>query len=625
MHINGAFFRALAILSWRYGYIIFNDLKAGRNPLRIYFKSYQMYRKHGMIGMFAMSNREYFLLRPQNSTISYYDWLKERETLVDKCDANTPLISIVTPVFNTNTKLFEEMIDSVRAQTFQSWELCIADDASTKQDMCDVIAKAARRDSRVRYICRKENGHISLATNSAIKEARGDWIVFLDHDDLLRKDALCEVASVINTHSDAGLIYSDEDKIDRYGFRYDPHLKPDWNPDLLRSQNYISHLCAIRRDLIESVGKVRAGFEGSQDYDLILRVSALLNDEQIHHIPKILYHWRAQSDSVAMESGAKPYAWEAGQKALQSYLDNVVPGAIAQKGEIIHTYRVKYPLPEHQKVSLIIPTRDGGNHLRDCVESIRRKTYYNNYEIIIVDNQSRDEKTLAYLQKLSTSPNIRVMKYNASFNFSAINNEAVKYAEGDIIGFINDDIEIINGGWLDELVRHAMRPEVGAVGAKLFYDNDTIQHGGVMVGVGGIAGHAHRSFPRASSGYFGRLKVIQNFSAVTAACMIVHRALFEAVGGFDEKNLSIAYNDVDLCLKLKQAGYYNVWSPYAQAYHHESISRGQEDTPEKRCRFESEAAYMSDTWHAILRNDPCYNPNLCRKRGDFSFREGEDE
>ncbi|WP_299595793.1 glycosyltransferase family 2 protein [uncultured Microbulbifer sp.] len=533
-----------------------------------------------------------------------------------------PRISIVVPVFNPPIQHLQSCLDSVLAQSYPHWELCIADDASTDPAVAETLKRYAARDRRIQFVQREENGHICAASNSALALADGDFVALLDHDDCLFEYALLEVASAIQANPGAELLYSDEDFIDEEGRRFAPHYKPDWNPALVLSHNYVTHLAVYRRSLIQAVGGFRegAGVEGAQDYDLLLRCSARLSSEQIVHIPRVLYHWRAHAGSTALGSEQKSYTSAAGRKALQDFLDTCEIAGSVQETDDDNLYRVEYPLNNEPLVSLLIPTRDMLAVVRPCVESILERSTYQNFEILILDNQSTEPETLAWFAQVQHDARIRVLAYDRPFNYSAINNFGAANARGDILGLINNDVEVITPGWIEELTSLAQKPENGCVGALLYYPDDTVQHAGVILGLGGYAAHSHRGSPRGSQGYFNRLKVRQNLSAVTGACLFVRKATYEEVGGLDEA-YTVAYNDVDFCLHVQAAGYLNVFTPFAELYHHESKSRGQEDTPEKIARFDEEKARLAERWGALLQRDPYYNPNLTHSREDFSLRE----
>ena len=540
-------------------------------------------------------------------TTGHMEMLQERCSRISS--ASAPLISILVPTYNTDERWLRRCIESVIGQVYPHWQLCIADDASPDPRVMEVLNEYAAADSRIEIMRRPVNGHISQASNSALSMARGDYVGLLDHDDELRPHALLEMAEAIVAKPGVGLLYSDEDKLDEEGRRFDPYFKPDWNPDLLLSQNYVCHFTVIRTDLVRRVGGFREGFEGSQDHDLFLRCIEELPASAIHHVPRVLYHWRAITGSTALSRDEKDYAAEAGERAVAGHLERRHPEARVEALSHGH-YRVHWPLPAPPpKVSLIIPTRDRVDLLRTCVDSILSRTHYPAYEVVVVDNQSSDPAALEYLAEIAGDPRVRVLRYDAPFNYSAINNWAVEQCDGTVLGLLNNDVEVISQDWLDELVSHAARPGVGAVGAMLYYPNDTIQHAGVVLGIHGVAAHQYAGMPKGYPGHGGRVRVAQELSAVTGACLVVTRAAYESVGGLDEA-LQVAFNDIDFCLRLLEAGYRNVWTPFAELYHHESASRGAEDTDEKRERFGNEVALMLRRWGPRLARDPAYNPNL---------------
>jgi GT2 family glycosyltransferase len=430
------------------------------------------------------------------------------------------------------------------------------------------------------------------------------------------------VANVLNDHPRAQIVYSDEDKIDDAGRRFDPFFKPDFSPDLFVSQNYINHLTVHRADNIRRVGGWRKGFEGSQDYDLSLRILAGLDGQAVVHIRKVLYHWRATAGSTASSGSEKNYAYEAGLKALREHVGGKRPGARVEPIEGLPYYRVVHAVPDPEPlVSLIVPTKDHAEVLRLCLDSILTKTDYPNFEVLVVDNNSTEAATFAFFKEIEADPRVRVLRYPHPFNYSAINNFAAREAKGAVLGLVNNDIEVITPGWLTEMVSHASRPEVGCVGAKLYYPNDTVQHAGIILGIGGVAGHSHKYYPRSSFGYFSRLRVCQNISAVTGACLVVRRQIFDEVAGFDAENLAVAFNDVDFCLRVRERGYLNVFTPFAELYHHESISRGTDEAPQKQQRFRREVMYMLERWHRELQHDPYYSPALTLEHENFELRQ----
>ncbi|MEJ2609698.1 MAG: glycosyltransferase [Candidatus Thiodiazotropha sp.] len=594
--------------------------------LKEWWREAKMLYKAG--GVSAIKDRVVNQISP---TYTYLEWIRDVEFVglpeQDVIKAlnereDRPLISIVMPVYNVEEAWLREAIDSVLAQTYDDWELCIADDASTKPHVKRVLKEYEKRFRRIKVVYREINGHISAATNSALALATGKFVGLMDHDDVLAPYALFFVAQEIVLHPNASLIYSDEDKINSEGIRYDHYFKPDFNPDLMRSHNMICHFGVYRRTLLEKIGGIREGYEGAQDYDLALRCLREIDlRKDVRHIQWVLYHWRAIPESTASGAEAKSYAMEAAINAVKDDLNaRNIEAKVTESDLIDGMIRVQYPVPkERPLVSIIIPTRNGEILLRQCLDSIRKHTDYKNYEIVVVDNQSDEPKTLSYLSQLEKEPGVSVLRYNHPFNFSAINNFAVEQTKGEMVCFMNDDIEVIASGWLDEMVSQGARAEIGAVGARLWYPDGRLQHGGVILGLGGVAGHAMKYSFKGERGYMGRSLLIQNYTAVTAACLLVKRDVFNAVSGFDSENLAVAFNDVDLCIRIYQLGFYNVWTPYAEMIHHESASRGLEDTPEKQKRFAREAEYMLDAWGPLLMNDPAYNPNLTRCSEDFSL------
>jgi glycosyltransferase involved in cell wall biosynthesis len=545
-----------------------------------------------------------------------------------KVDLNTleysPKISIITPVYNVDNIWLEKAITSVINQIYENWELCLVDDASTESHIRETLEKYQKTDSRIKVKYLIENEGISGASNKALSLATGEFAGFLDHDDEFSVNALFEVVKLLNEHPDADMIYSDEDHIDSKEKLINPHFKPDWSPDMFLSSMYTCHFGVYRRQLIDNIGGFRKGFEGSQDYDLVLRLTE--KTDRIYHIPKILYHWRKTPGSTAARYQAKGYADTNAIKALEDSLKRRNIKGEVLSGKFPGLFRIRRKIDGNPEVSIIIPTKDRSDILRKCLESIKKKTIYKNYEIIIVDNNSKDGHTKNYLEMTRKAHNIRILKYEYPFNFSAINNYAARNSNSEYLLFLNNDIEVISPEWLSAMLEHAQRREVGAVGCKLIYPNNTIQHAGVILGITGtpglpgVAGHSHKHLPNESRGYFHRPHMIQNFSAVTAACMMVRKDVFEEVGGFEEK-LGIAFNDVDLCLKIRQKGYLIVYTPYAELYHHESLSRGYEDNLEKQKRFSGEVRYMGEKWGKIIdQGDPYYNPNLSLEHEDFRIR-----
>ena len=530
-----------------------------------------------------------------------------------------PVFSVIVPVYNTDERWLRRCLDSVMAQLYPDWELCIADDASTEPYIRDLLNEYMKRDKRIRVVFRRENGHISAASNSALELARGDFIALLDHDDEMTVDALYENAALLNEHPDADMIYSDEDKITEEHFRHTPFFKPDWSPDTFLSQMYSGHLGVYRTELIRKIGGFRVGFEGSQDYDLVLRFTE--QTSRIHHIPKILYQWRTIQGSTARSADSKNYAYLAAREAIQE--------ALSRRGELGSVecvpdqpgqYRVHYPVQGKPLISIIIPTRDNSPYLDKCLTSIFQQTTYEKYEIIILDNGSLQPETTALFNRWTSlkKDRIRIVRMDVPFNYARLNNEGVRQARGDLICLLNDDTEVITPDWLSELAGHAQRKNVGAVSAVLLYPNATIQHAGVILGVSGLANHSHRHWPGTWHGYFGRLLITANYSAVTGACLVVDKQRYIDTGGLDEE-LAVAYNDVDFCLRLLKAGYRNVVLSHVRLYHNESRSRGFDTAESNQSRFLREAQVFQARWGDWIANDPYYNPNLTRSGEDFSL------
>ena len=530
----------------------------------------------------------------------------------------SPLISVLLPVYNSNLKWLRRAILSVQKQLYPRWEICIVDDASTDRKIWPFLQRCARRDRRIKLMRRTENGHISAASNDALRLATGDFVALLDHDDELAPTALYLVALALNKNRDLQLLYSDEDKLEEHNRRSEPYFKSDWNPELFLAQNFVSHLSVYRTDLIRRVGGFRIGFEGSQDYDLALRCIEKIRPEEIEHLPWVLYHWRAGDQSTASNPTAKPYAQEAARRAVQEHLERtgVAGTVLPSHGVYLQT---KYALPnDRPMVSIIIPTRDQPSSLKTCLNSIFEKTDYPAYELIVLDNQSCDSEALEFLAKLRRRDGVRVERIDDPFNYSRLNNRGVELSRGSFVALLNNDVEVLHADWLSEMVSRAMQAKVAMVGARLWYHNGTIQHGGVILGAGGIAGHAHIGLRPGEPGYFARAHLAQDVSAVTTACAMVKREAYLQVGGLDE-NLAVTFNDVDLCLRLREAGYRIVWTPHADLIHYESSSRGCEDSAPKQVRFLAEVDYMKSKWGDILQRDPFYNPNLSLDENLFTL------
>jgi O-antigen biosynthesis protein len=608
---------------WRYAEVLRRVIRV---PLYTLFPSLQLHILPALVRWYR--NKIFLpLVRRGVLTGDYERWVKLEQKAQRKYAAvveaqlrslqYVPLISIVMPVYNVKPEWLRHAIVSVQQQSYAHWQLCIADDCSTDPRLKDLLTQFAKTDARIQVQFLEENRGIAGASNAALAMAEGEFVGLLDHDDTLASDALFAIVKAINAEPDLDCLYSDEDKITEKGRRYDPFFKPDWSPDTLRSYNYLCHFTVIRRALAAEVGGFRAGFDGSQDYDLFLRVTE--KSSKIAHIPHILYHWRAIEGSVGKRADAKMYAYDSGKKALEEHLLRTGIEAKVESGLFLGSYHMRYKVYDRPQVAIIIPTKDKVEVLKRCIDSIRERTTYLHYRIVVVDNGSKESATHAYYASLTTQPNITVLKYDHPFNFSSINNYAVRQTDAEYLLFLNNDTEVITPGWLEEMLGYIQRPNVGAVGSALYYPNDTVQHGGIIIGIGGVAGHSHKYFPRSEYGYFGRLKTVQNLSAVTAACLMTKRTVLVEVGGFEE-TLSHAFNDVDLCLKIRDKGYLVVYTPFAELYHHESMSRGYENTPDKILRFQQEMEFCEDRWLAVFhRGDPYYNPHLTLEREDFSL------
>ena len=531
---------------------------------------------------------------------------------------NAPLISVVVPAYHTPPLFLRQMLDSLIAQTYGGWELCIANGSPDDKEMEAVLEEYEKRDSRIRHENLKENLGIAENTNAAFRMAKGEFIGLLDHDDLLAPNALYEIVLALEKNPEADVVYTDEDKVTTdLKEHFQPHLKPDFNLDLLRSNNYICHFFTVRREIVEQVGGFRKEFDGAQDYDFIFRCTE--EARKILHIPEILYHWRTHKESTADNPASKMYAFEAGKRAIEAHLKRT-----GTDGEVSHTpdlgfYRVKYPVKGEPLISIIIPNKDEKESLEACLKSIWEKTTYKNYEIIVVENNSTSDEIFQYYKEISQK-GVRLLRWKKEFNYSAINNFGAAHAKGEFLLFLNNDVTVITPDWLTELAGLCQRKEVGAAGVKLLYPDNTIQHAGCVIGIGGIAGHMFVDMPANRTGYLHKASLLQDMSAVTAACMIMKKQVFDQVGGFTEE-LAVAFNDVDLCLKINKAGSLVVYNPYVQLYHMESKTRGAEDSKEKVRRFQTEIEYMRCHWLDILKNgDPYYNKNLSLTKWNYSLK-----
>ncbi len=550
--------------------------------------------------------------RAYRSWISKFDTLSSRD--VQAIAARTESlprrsIAVIVPAYNTKLPLLVGMIESVRAQLYPHWELCIADDGSSQSHVAQVLSQYQERDPRIRSIRLDQNSGIAAASNAALSLVSSEYTALLDHDDLLAPHALYLVAEAIANDPTIDIIYTDQDKIDASGHRSDPYFKPDWNPELLFGQNYFNHLTVYRTALLRRLGGFRAGFEGSQDYDLALR-AVRERSGTIAHLPFVLYHWRIFRGAKTFSTSRLPEATAAARRALTDYFETqgqqVKVSAAAGGG--YHRVQRSDP-PQWPSISVVIPTRDGLEHLKSVINGLEHLTDYPNFEIIVVDNDSAQPGTLSYFRDLEAR-GIQVQKSPGEFNFSRINNQAVSSARGELVLLLNNDVEMIEPGWLKEMARYFHDDSVAAVGPKLLYPDGRLQHGGVVIGLGGVAGHIHVGVPGDAPGYFGRLWVAQDVSCVTGACMLVRRTTFDQVGGLDAKVLPVAFNDVDLCLKIRRAGKRIIWTPFAVLIHHESISRGPDIAGQRLARYQRDIRHMKQRWGGALKRDPFYNPNL---------------
>ena len=545
----------------------------------------------------------------------YQMWIENNEPSKEELEEqrNTkfkinPKISIIIPMYNTPINFFEELVNNLIDQTYANWELCLADGSPEKNEKLEKIYK---KDERIKYKFIGENKGIAGNTNEALSLVTGDFVALLDHDDLLPIFSLYEIVKCINENPDVEFIYTDEDKFEKLGGkRYDPYFKSDFAPDTLRANNFICHFSVFKKELMDKLGGFRSKYDGAQDYDILLRMSEETNN--IIHIPKILYHWRVHSLSTAKSGGtAKPYAYEAGIKAIQDHIDRIGLKGTVESGNTLGTYKVNYEIQGNPKVSIVIPNKDYVKTLKVCINSIKKLTTYENYEIIIVENNSEENETFEYYKKIDGKDKIKVVYFpEKEFNYSKIINFGVKNSTGDYIVQLNNDTELLTPNWLQEMLGFAQRDDVGAVGAELFYPDNTIQHAGIIIGIGGVAGHVFKNLPKGIHGYFSKDAMIQNLSAVTAACIMTPKSIYDEVGYMDEK-FKVAFNDVDFCLKIRQTGKLIVYNPYVQFTHYESKSRGFEDTPEKKKRFQSEVDRFHDKWQSVLdKGDPYYNINF---------------
>ena len=557
---------------------------------------------------------------------AYEKWARQNDVRSDELAKQRkyhfsyePKISIVIPAYRTRKKYLRELMQSIRKQTYGKWQLCIADGSGEDNCVEEVIKKYTARDSRICYRRLEKNEGISGNTNEALKMADGEYIVLCDHDDVIPPNALFELVKALQDRK-VDIVYTDEDKISMDSSRrFDPNFKPDFNPDLLCSTNYICHLFLFPRSFYERYGGFRKEFDGAQDYDLILRYTE--KARKISHIPKILYHWRSHYGSTADNPESKSYAFENGARAVSEHYERLgIPASVGQ-GALTGTYHTVYDWGRQPLISIIVPNKDHVGDLKKCMDSVDSRSIYRNYEWIIVENNSTEDETFRYYDSIRDRKNVTVLTYKGAFNYSRINNFGVRHARGELLLLLNNDTEMIRPESLKAMADLCLREDVGIAGARLLYPDRTIQHAGVIVGFGGVAGHAFCNLSSRDPGYMGRAVMTQDYSAVTAACLMVRREIFEAAGGLTEE-YAVAFNDIDFCMKVGALGKRIVYEPSAEFYHYESKSRGSEDTREKVERFRSEVERFESTWKDFLaKGDPCYNPNFSLTIGPFCLRQ----
>lgn len=596
----------------------------GQDTANIFQKTLRYWKNYGLKNTIKKVCQK---LSGQRDYGNYEDFLKkygvtEEELARQRQETfeNSPCFSIAVPLYQTKEKYLREMIESVQAQTYTNWELCLADGSGREHSLQSVVGEYIAKDKRIKYCLLDSNEGIAGNTNEALKMADGDFVVLTDHDDLLSPEALYQCAKAVQKEPQTDVIYSDEDKVDMSGKKFfEPHFKSDYNIDLLCTMNYICHLFVVRKDVMERAGLFESCYDGAQDHDFILRCTE--KAEHIVHIPKVLYHWRCHAQSTSENPESKLYAFENGRKAVKAHYDRIGIPAEVEQGPFYGMYRTHYLWKEQPLVSILIPNKDHAADLKKCMDSIEEKSTYRNFEFIIVENNSTEEETFAYYKEIEKRDNVRVLYYKEDFNYSRINNFGAKEANGEYVLLLNNDTEMIEPDSIKEMLDVCMRPDVGIVGAKLLYEDNTIQHAGVIIGFGGVAGHAFIGQDRDDNGYFSRIISVQDLSAVTAACLMVRRSVFDEVEGLNEE-FKVAFNDIDFCLKVRKAGYLVVYNPFAQFYHYESKSRGQEDSADKVARFQQEIGLFGERWGELLEHgDPYYNPNLTLDKADFSLKE----
>ena len=600
------------------------------NPWLRYLKKLKPYNiQKGLRYLKHYGPKEFWIRlceRMEPEEVPYGPWFEKHKPSAEELERqrkkkwkNPPLISVAVPAYRTPPGFLEQMILSVKEQTYPHWELCIVNASRGEDGMEQVLGRYAGGDERIRVKNLEENLGIAGNTNEALEMARGEFVGLLDHDDLLAPQALFRIAEALTADPQADAVYTDEDKVTTdLSEHFQPHFKPDFNLDLLRSNNYITHFFVVRTRLAREAGGFRREFDGAQDYDFIFRCTE--GAKKVLHVPEVLYHWRTHKASTADNPASKMYAFEAGKRAIEVHLARCGQEGTVSLRKDLGFYRVEYPVQGDPLVSILIPNRDQKETLEKCLNSIWEKSTYKNYEILIVENNSSSPEIFNYYREIEKRPGVQILTWKEGFNYAAINNFGEKSAAGDYLLFLNNDVEVINPRWIEELLGNCQRKEVGIVGAKLYYPDDTIQHAGTVIGIGGIAGHAFLNMPRSRTGYLHKASLQMDLSAVTAACMMMKRQVFKQLGGFEER-LSVAFNDVDLCLRTVQAGYLVVYNPEVELYHYESKSRGAEDSEEKVRRFQKEIEFMRCRWMDLLKKgDPYYNRNLTLSKWNYSLR-----
>lgn len=593
--------------------------------LKIYLKQYGIIKTLQKIFK-VLYNR--ILGRNMNTSKNkrYTIWIQNNEPTLEELEKQKqekfkiePKISLIVPMYNTPIKYFEELVESLINQTYGNWELCLADGSMQKNEQLQEIIK---KDNRIKYKFLNENKGIAGNTNSAIQMATGDYIALLDHDDLIPVFCLYELVKTINKNPEVEFIYTDEDKISGdENRRYDPHFKPDFSIDTLRSNNYITHLAVFKKELMNKLEGFRDEYNGAQDFDIILRMAE--NTNKIVHIPKILYHWRVHEDSTAMISAAKPYAYEAGKKAVEDHLKRQgLKAKVTHGGDMHGVYQVEYEIEGNPKVSILIPNKDSVKLLKNCINSILKLTTYSNYEIIIIENNSEKKKTFKYYKELEKIEKIKIINYpEKGFNYSKIINFGVKNVNGEYVVQLNSDTKLLTPNWLEKFIGYAERKDIGAVGARLYYKDKSIQHAGISIGICGLAANLFVNTPKGVHAYLGRECTTRNVSAVTGACLFSRKSVYEEVGYMDEEKFAVAFNDVDFCLKLREKGYLIVYNPYIEFMHYESKTRGYEVTEEKKARFEKESNNFKNKWKEMLKKtDPYSNINFSNNNANCTIR-----